>query len=115
MLLVLVFALLSLQGVRAQESNATCYPSYNWMYNSLGQNPCIVASYALGACFPGGFNVLALIRPGDSYTVPASTLCSCSSVCYSLLSACAYCQNGSSYSWAAQTSHCDLSQISNGS
>lgn len=95
---------------------------YDQLYNSRGQSPCLVASYLGGVCNEGGkshillcykcyiqndtdFDVSALLR-GHFYQGPASTQannsCMCSSVFYSLIAACAICQNSTVVSWVDQ-------------
>jgi len=84
------------------------------MNNSLGQDPCVVASYLESVCWGGGtqfsflvclslgmtssgtdFTVSAL--PPDTHyaapTVAEANSCECSTVTYSLISACVDCQN----------------------
>ncbi|KAF8212031.1 hypothetical protein K438DRAFT_1223784 [Mycena galopus ATCC 62051] len=80
----------------AQVSNATCLPTYDWMLNDYQQNPCQVAAYLGGVCEPKSKFVVAALRPGENYPGPSlqqSNACRCSSVLYSLLSACATCQS----------------------
>ncbi|KAJ6597080.1 hypothetical protein DFH09DRAFT_111236 [Mycena vulgaris] len=92
----------------AQVSNASCGPSYNWMLNSYQQNPCQVAAYLSGVCNPGESDVPAL-KPGDLYPGPTpqqSNSCRCSSVLYSLLSACAVCQSRGYPSWSIYKHNC---------
>ena len=82
-------------------------------FNSLGQNPCTVAAYMMATCHGGGESSRLFARPSlvvlslSEYTlVPLSPgyeyygphgdadadLCYCSTVAYSLLSACGACQ-----------------------
>ncbi|KAJ4470917.1 hypothetical protein J3R30DRAFT_3710873 [Lentinula aciculospora] len=70
---------------------------YQWSVNSKRQSPCQVAGYLGSACLTGGFTIPAVI-PGEYYSL-SSTLqnnCTCSTVYYSTLSACATCQ-GATY------------------
>jgi hypothetical protein len=79
-------------------------------YNSIEQNPCTVAAFLLSTCNGGsqssfscttsqpylrtGYNIQPLPQ-GYSYTGPTagtSNTCKCSTVAYSLLSACDACQ-----------------------
>lgn len=85
-------------------------------FNSIQQSPCEVAADLAGICTHGelrhdsftrllsrpmvhtnlGFNIPPLVSPNAFYLGPtagASTDCVCSTVYYSLLSACALCQN----------------------
>jgi hypothetical protein len=81
-------------------------------YNSLGQNPCEVAAFLQSICYGGGQSSfsriasLAISSPRTEFHIPAlpqgrayngpaygdSTLCKCSTIVYSLLSACDACQ-----------------------
>ena len=87
----------------------------NQMNNTKNQNPCLVAAYLLGACVGGGKLSPLLHRSSGSttdfffaeYTIgplapnyyyigPSSSnnnSCQCSTVAYSLMSACGDCQN----------------------
>ena len=83
------------------------------MFNSLHQDPCTVAKYLGGVCINGGECIPCLLSyslklvnldypipalaTNQVYTGPnplAANECRCSSVFYSLLSACAICQDG---------------------
>ena len=85
-------------------------------FSSIGQSPCDIALELLQVCYsqsvlslsPFGLvqadieslavQVSPLIGTISAYPGPSlgsDTSCSCSSVYYSLLSACAYCQGGS--------------------
>lgn len=92
----------------AQSSNATCLGQFNWMNNSRQQNPCLVAAYLQGACNGGDFTVDAL-QPSTHYTGPTqaqANSCQCSSVTYSLISACAICQNRTYIDWSSWDTNC---------
>ncbi|KAI0785566.1 hypothetical protein C8Q75DRAFT_809166 [Abortiporus biennis] len=79
-----------------QETNATCDTLLNpWMRNSLGQNPCEVNSMINAACSATGWFTPALALGSVSYGglgIGDASICSCSLVAFSLLSACQYCQ-----------------------
>lgn len=63
-----------------------------------------------GACTDGVFS-LAPLQPGFIYLGPSQTgadSCRCSTVYYSLLSACAVCQNQSFLSWTAYNGNCTV-------
>jgi hypothetical protein len=81
-------------------------------FNSINQNPCLVAAYLESTCNEGSqssssrtpaspsspraeFNLPA-IEPGNSYSGPTTDdekdLCKCNTVVYSLISACGACQ-----------------------
>ncbi|KAK0210847.1 hypothetical protein DFS33DRAFT_332575 [Desarmillaria ectypa] len=94
---VVLFPLVQLVAlVVSQVSQATCNASTdsNWSFNSLNQSPCTVAAYLGGVCNSGNFTVTPL-REGQLYAGPTleqANSCRCSSVFYSLISACALCQ-----------------------
>ncbi|KAJ6623492.1 hypothetical protein B0H10DRAFT_2010041 [Mycena sp. CBHHK59/15] len=91
------------------ESNATCPLSYNWMLNSYQQSPCQVAAYLGGVCGSGPAFGVPNLAPGDYYNGPTreqSNSCRCSSVFYSLLSACAVCQSRAFLNWSAYNFNC---------
>ncbi|CAL1708162.1 unnamed protein product [Somion occarium] len=103
---------------RSQDTNATCLSQFGWMTNSRGQSPCVVEAYVEGACHPDGeWTTPALQNTSFGYlgpTVQTANPCSCSSVAFSLLSACAYCQGGKLNTWTSYTTNCDPTEISNG-
>ncbi|KAJ7444911.1 hypothetical protein FB451DRAFT_1293817 [Mycena latifolia] len=95
----------------AQVSNATssCGPSYNWMFNSYQQNPCQVAARLAGVCDSGSESDVPILKPGNIYTGPTSyeaNQCRCSSIFYSLLSACSICQSRQYLSWSNYSRNC---------
>ncbi|KAI0717149.1 hypothetical protein C8Q76DRAFT_726742 [Earliella scabrosa] len=81
---------------RQAASTVTCLSEFDWMNNSKGQNPCLVASWAVVPCFPNGYIVPPLTSQADRYggPTPGSKLweCRCNTVHYSLIAACATCQ-----------------------
>ncbi|KDQ10167.1 hypothetical protein BOTBODRAFT_147848 [Botryobasidium botryosum FD-172 SS1] len=98
-------------SVLAQNTTAICEPARTQFDNSESQSPCLVASFLWGACKTDGIaaNVPPLGLGAISYGGPsqtAATNCSCSSVVYNLMSACAYCQDGAPQSWAYWASNC---------
>jgi len=96
-------------GVSAQATtNATCLPLYSWMSNSKGQSPCLVASYLQSACNNGDWTVTDL-PPGSHYTGPdtaENSVCQCSTVTYSTISACGICQNRTAEGWTSWSYNC---------
>ncbi|VDC06652.1 unnamed protein product [Peniophora sp. CBMAI 1063] len=102
-------------GVAPAISAPNCtVPSYNWTYNSLGQNPCLIAASLEGVCSNGTFTLPAL-SPGQHYTGPkanatdsadAQDLCKCNTVAYSLISACTACQNSTWSTWFEWSYNC---------
>jgi len=113
-LTVVIFAFASLLTTAAQTTNATCLASYEWAFNSLHQSPCLVAAYALQACVGGAYNVDPL-DPSTHYLGPSlnnANACQCSSVSYSLISACGDCQNRTYETWSTWSSNCQTSYLS---
>ncbi|KAL0946692.1 hypothetical protein HGRIS_012879 [Hohenbuehelia grisea] len=102
----------------AQNTNATCSSTYDWADNSRGQSPCVVASYLQGTCVTGAFNIRAL-PPGSHYSGPSvsgANSCYCSTVLYSLVSACGDCQGRTFIGWIDWSLNCtrpDISKFSN--
>ncbi|KAI0687602.1 hypothetical protein C8Q76DRAFT_266766 [Earliella scabrosa] len=76
-------------------TNVTCLQEYNWMDNSIGQNPCLIASWAIVPCPPSVW-AIRVLNPNMPYDGPGpgspAAPCYCNTVFYSLLSACATCQ-----------------------
>ncbi|KAJ7087850.1 hypothetical protein C8R44DRAFT_29162 [Mycena epipterygia] len=107
---LVVFSTLVLAGItNGQSTNATCSSSFDWSSNSLGQSPCLVAAYLGSVCDDGLFMVPALSNPLDFYqgpTVAQANPCGCSSVFYSLLSACAECQSAQVLTWSVFSKNC---------
>lgn len=99
------------RGAFAQSSTVTCLSSFGWMNNTIGQDPCIVASYLESVC--GAFTVGPL-PPGTYYGAPsaaAASSCTCSTVTYSMMGACSDCQNASYLSWSSWSSSCSKMSI----
>lgn len=101
-----------------------CEASFAWMDNDEGQQPCLVAAYLIAPCLasPSSAIVLGLVQglgidaytpPGPAGFYPAST-CMCSSVTYSLLSACGICQGFTYDSWSTWIAQCPANMVSNG-
>ncbi|TDL21525.1 hypothetical protein BD410DRAFT_840475 [Rickenella mellea] len=105
---LVVWVLATLPGALAQTTNATCLSTYAFLYNSRGQSPCLVAAYAGGVCDGGPYDVDAL-DVGTHYAGPPAAKvnnCQCSSVFYSLLSACGLCQNRTIIPWSSWDTNC---------
>ncbi|KDQ54617.1 hypothetical protein JAAARDRAFT_399868 [Jaapia argillacea MUCL 33604] len=98
--------------VTAQSTNAVCLtPSLlpAGLYdNSLQQTPCKVAAVVWSPCV--GSNNINNISVGESYASPTPNGCACSSVFYSLVSACALCQNGTTTTWSAWVKNCTITE-----
>ena len=80
------------------------------MNNTLGQSPCLIAAYLQGQCYNGGkslrFTLVTLsnglnvvvfsvgsLGPGFRYAPgDGNNACTCSTVTYSMIAACALCQ-----------------------
>ncbi|KAF8497761.1 hypothetical protein F5888DRAFT_249657 [Russula emetica] len=90
-------------------SSPDCSTTWEWSFNSLGQNACTVAAYMMSTCNWGSFTVEPL-QPGLMYDGPSgadnSNLCKCSTIGYSLLSACAGCQGADWISWSEYVTNC---------
>ncbi|KAH9984238.1 hypothetical protein BJV77DRAFT_202461 [Russula vinacea] len=91
----------------AQIVSPNCESTWEWSFNSLDQDPCKVAATMLGTCYGGEFTILPPQRPyfGPS-GVDDSDLCLCSTVGYSLLSACGGCQGQTWITWSQFSFNC---------
>ncbi|KAJ7724451.1 hypothetical protein DFH07DRAFT_263761 [Mycena maculata] len=110
---VLVSLALLLLRVASQTSNVTtCTPQYEWSLNSKGQTPCLVAAFLESVC-EGPVEVNS-IPPDTHYIGPVSsdaTLCRCSTVTYSLISACGGCQSRTFITWSAWAANCTRVEV----
>ncbi|TDL21524.1 hypothetical protein BD410DRAFT_294509 [Rickenella mellea] len=109
-----VWVLATLPCALAQTTNAICLSAYAFLYNSRGQSPCLIAAYAGGACNGGVFDVPAL-DVGEQYVGPSTTLvdnCQCSSIFYSVISACGVCQNQTIITWSSWDTNCTTVYVS---
>ncbi|KAF9469207.1 hypothetical protein BDZ94DRAFT_1243953 [Collybia nuda] len=105
--LLMVVAFGSFCIIRAQTTDASCLPFYQWMANSHKKSPCEVASALLGIC-ADSYNVAAL-PPNTHYLGPTLKLanpCQCNTVAYSLMSACGSCQGRTFDSWSTWSANC---------
>ncbi|KAK2466800.1 hypothetical protein APHAL10511_001058 [Amanita phalloides] len=95
------------QNTTTQTAHCIQSSEFTWMSNSLGQDPCTVAQYLGGAC-NGEFKIppLATNQVYIGPTPNGATECRCSSVFYSLLSACAICQRGGTILWDTYDGNC---------
>jgi len=103
-------ALALLPGVLSQTTtSAFCtVTSLSWTFNSLGDSPCQVAADLAGVCNGGVFDLKPL-DDGFVYlgpTVAVQNSCRCSSVYYSMLSACAACQGRDWLDWSEYDGNC---------
>ncbi|KAF8274380.1 hypothetical protein EI94DRAFT_1825404 [Lactarius quietus] len=89
--------------------------SFSWSYNSLQQNPCLVAAYLAAACSNNNIFAIPPLRPGNSYTGPSglddTQGCTCNTVYYNLISACDACQGSSWIAYSEWTLHCTAANI----
>ncbi|KAJ6541862.1 hypothetical protein B0H19DRAFT_1174999 [Mycena capillaripes] len=114
MLLRVILSTLVLARITAGQpgTNATCDPSFAWSFNSLKQSPCLVAAYLASVCNQGLFQLPALTNGTNTIGIyqgpPVAQVnpCGCSSVYYSLLSACADCQFGGIQPWSVFNTNC---------
>ncbi|KAG2349766.1 hypothetical protein BDR05DRAFT_979875 [Suillus weaverae] len=108
LIVVLAAATLLPRGAFAQTSNVSCLSTFGWMNNSLLQNPCVVASYLESVCWGGDFTISTL-PSGTHYAAPTvaeANQCECSTVTYSLISACGDCQGATYLSWSSWSYNC---------
>ncbi|KAG8822777.1 hypothetical protein FRC17_009466 [Serendipita sp. 399] len=99
---VIVAGPLLFDNVEAQSATTTaiCAQEFDWMQNTAGQSPCLVAAYLQGACGSGQWTVplLPIINgQQQAYNPPNNvtrSLCTCAGAVYNLMSACAACQGG---------------------
>jgi len=85
--------------------------TWGWTFNSLGQNACTIAAYLMASCYGGAFSIASL-APGGQYVGPTATdvgsQCKCTTVAYSLISACDACQGANWVDWSNFTIHCSV-------
>ncbi|KAH9941794.1 uncharacterized protein BXZ73DRAFT_98185 [Epithele typhae] len=105
----------ALSVVRAQDTDVTCLSQFNWMNNAQGQNPCLVTSILRIPC-QGDNELLSLKEDGTYVGSGTSSKCYCSTVLYSTLAACGYCQGASDpdaiVKWSTFIQNCSKSDIS---
>ncbi|KIK71605.1 hypothetical protein GYMLUDRAFT_33783 [Collybiopsis luxurians FD-317 M1] len=82
--------------------------NYGWSVNSKNQSPCQVAGYLASVCTSDNSWTIPSIVPSQFYELPQSQAvnCTCSSVYYSTLSACAACQGGIVQPWGTWATNC---------
>jgi len=86
----------------------SCIQSYQWSLNTRKQTPCLVAAYLETVCKGIPFSVKALPN-GNHYLGPTfaeADPCTCSSVYYSLISACGGCQDRTFANWTSWSVNC---------
>ncbi|TFK30079.1 hypothetical protein FA15DRAFT_663423 [Coprinopsis marcescibilis] len=92
----------------AGSATAVCTSTDRWSFNSRDQSPCFVATQLAGACVGGDFR-LPPLGEGFVYLGPNREVvnaCRCSSVYYSVLSACAECQGRNWVTWTDYNDNC---------
>ncbi|CAK5277655.1 unnamed protein product [Mycena citricolor] len=109
----LVCVILLALRAAAQSSNVTtCISAYSWTVNAQHLTPCLVAAWLESVCL-GPTEVDAI--PANTHYIGPSTstanLCLCSTVTYSLISACGACQNRTYTSWTNWTLNCATIQV----
>ncbi|KAF8339237.1 hypothetical protein F5887DRAFT_475615 [Amanita rubescens] len=87
---------------------------YNWTYNSMGQSPCYVADVLAMQSIGQTYTIGSLSTPGAAYSFSSSFSngsCYCNTVWYSLISACAICQNGTWLTWPNYAQNCNQTYL----
>ena len=119
--IVTAFLTISHSCVNAQPGlPGTCLPGFNWVrwqlkrswikfmtwvlksFNSLGQSPCVIATALADICPTSSGYTYGPLLPGWHWYGPSQSnnnSCLCSTVLYSIMCACAYCQNGGCLEW----------------
>ncbi|KAH9984237.1 hypothetical protein BJV77DRAFT_202333 [Russula vinacea] len=97
--------------VVAQILAPDCNSTWAWSYNELAQNPCMIRAFMMSTCTGGSFTTWPL-QPRVAYAGPNGTiganlkLCMCTTVAYSLISACGGCQGGTWITWSEYSANC---------
>jgi len=103
----LVLAVVPITIAQFSVTKANCTDSrLNWVFNSMGQSPCYVASILTYPC-GNAFGILPL-PSGSVYQVEKgqNNACTCNSVFYSLTSACSACRDGGWNTWSSFATNC---------
>ncbi|KAH9956714.1 hypothetical protein BC827DRAFT_1385884 [Russula dissimulans] len=87
-----------------------CTAGLQWSYNSLGQTPCEVTAYLVGVC-TGDVFLIPPIGSVPFYFGPDTQLesdagCLCTTLVYSLFSACGACQGSAWMKWSQWSYNC---------
>ncbi|PPR05942.1 hypothetical protein CVT24_006667 [Panaeolus cyanescens] len=79
-------------------------------YNTMAQSPCVVSGILLSVCLGREVTIRTLSGVDDNYPGAQASgegsTCRCSTVYYSMLSACAYCQAHDWITWLEQQANC---------
>ncbi|EKM54273.1 uncharacterized protein PHACADRAFT_210091 [Phanerochaete carnosa HHB-10118-sp] len=111
---VIVLVLALVQSACAQISGAQCLAGFEWTFNSRNQSPCQIAAYLDSACQADPTDAyIAPLDTGSHYvlTQTAANDCSCNTVTYSIISACALCQGDDSVPWTTWNTNCTRSFV----
>ncbi|KAF8487539.1 hypothetical protein JB92DRAFT_3130675 [Gautieria morchelliformis] len=106
---------LALQVAAQATTSATCTTDL-WTFNKEAVSPCIVAAALQAACNNGRFMVPAL-PSGGQYSGPLkgeANSCSCSTVTYCMIAACAACQGKTTETWPTWKTNCSADQVTVG-
>ncbi|KAF8520496.1 hypothetical protein BU17DRAFT_89094 [Hysterangium stoloniferum] len=98
----------------ARAASIICAQSFDWLNNDQGDNPCTVASSILKQCDPNQTFTLSPIKSGQTYLSPSAQQADtylCNTVIYSLVSACATCQDGTFQTYPQWSSNCPADKI----
>jgi len=110
---VAVVGLASAQPTSASATTSVTCTTDEWAFNEDNLSPCLVASALEAACNGGTWNIPPL-APNSQYVGPyqgQSNKCVCSTVVYSLVSACGACQGGGITTWSHWSFNCTASDI----
>ncbi|TBU65833.1 hypothetical protein BD310DRAFT_943356 [Dichomitus squalens] len=81
-------AVATLRLVNSQTTDTVCKTGNEGLSNSLGQSPCLMVAYMMGACQPdGNWDIQALPDITFMYrgiTAEEANVCTCSSIAYML-------------------------------
>ncbi|KAF8463023.1 hypothetical protein DFH94DRAFT_481874 [Russula ochroleuca] len=83
-----------------------------WSFNSLDQDPYLVAAFMMSTCNGGTFTMKSLPTGSMYYPGPSPkddadyNLCMCTTIVYSLRSACGGCQGGTWIPWSEYKLRC---------
>ncbi|KAH9955182.1 hypothetical protein BGW80DRAFT_375847 [Lactifluus volemus] len=120
------FSLLSGHAL-SQITAPTCDSFWQWSFNSMNQDPCLVAAYLQSTCNEGSQSASSCttfahsprtaytikgIQSGDRYPNPRTDdgktllMCQCNTVVYSLMSACGACQGQTWAGWYQYSTNC---------
>ncbi|KAF9454636.1 hypothetical protein P691DRAFT_316859 [Macrolepiota fuliginosa MF-IS2] len=104
-----------IQRLFAQKSQVTCVSSFHWAQNDKGQDPCTVAALVQASCRSDTNVTIKKLSANEIYVGPdqknTNDTCACNSVVYSLLSACAACQDRFYIDWQSWTRYCATSYL----